>query len=105
MLPALRGLTPTVAGLEALVHSQDHRRIEEAAIALAETVLTVLSGETPATLAPSPRDHKRISAALRFIEDNADRPLTLDQMAAAAAVSKYHFLRCFRQITGTAPYE
>lgn len=105
MLPAIRGLTPTLAGLEALAQSVDHRRIEEAAIALAETVLTALSGETPETVAPSPRDHKRIAAALRFIEENADQPLTLDAMAAAAATSKYHFLRCFRQITGVAPYE
>lgn len=105
MLPAIRGLTPTVAGLEALAANDDHRRIEETAIALAETVLTTLSGETPETVAPSPRDHKRIATALHFIEQNADQPLTLDAMASAAATSKYHFLRCFRQIVGVAPYE
>lgn len=105
MLPALRGLTPTVAGLEALAQIRDHRRIEETAIALAETVLTALSGEPPQPLAPSPRDHKRIATALRFIEENADRPLTLEAMASAAATSKYRFLRCFRQIVGVAPYD
>lgn len=105
MLPALRHLTPTVAGLEALAAAPKHERMEETAIALAETVLTALSGEAPQTVAPSPRDHRRIVAALRYIEENAAEPLSLDDMAGVACMSKYHFLRCFKRITGCAPYE
>lgn len=105
MLPALRSLTPAVAGLEALAAAPKLARMEETAIALAETVLTALSGEAPQTVAPSPRDHKRIAAALRYIEENSAEPISLDDMAGVACMSKYHFLRCFKRITGSAPYE
>lgn len=105
MLPALRHLTPAVAGLEALAAAPKLSRMEETAIALAETVLTALSGEAPQTVAPSSRDYKRIAAALRYIEAHAAEPIGLDDMAAIACMSKYHFLRCFRRITGCAPYE
>jgi AraC-like DNA-binding protein len=44
---------------------------------------------------------------LRRAKDLADRhyidPLKLDQLAAAAGVSKYHFLRCFAETYGTTP--
>ncbi len=111
MLPALRHLTPSIAGLEALAAAPPSTgmdrptRMEETAIALAETVLTALSGQVPSTVAPSPRDYRRIAAALRHIEENAAEPLGLDAMAGVACMSKYHFLRCFRQIVGMPPYE
>lgn len=105
MLPALRNLTPTVAGLEVLAAAPKLARMEETATALAETVLTALSGKAPQTVAPSARDHKRIAAALRYIEENSAEPTSLDDMAAVACMSKYHFLRCFRRIVGSAPYE
>ena len=44
---------------------------------------------------------------LRRARDVADRryaePLDLDELAAAAGVSKYHFLRCFSAVYGTTP--
>lgn len=46
-------------------------------------------------------------AHLRRARDLADRqyadPLDLDAMAAAAGVSKYHFLRCFAATYGKTP--
>jgi AraC-like DNA-binding protein len=44
---------------------------------------------------------------LRRARDRMDRdyaePLDLDQLAAEAHVSKYHFLRCFTEAYGTTP--
>lgn len=44
---------------------------------------------------------------LRAARDLADRryaePLDVDTLAAAAAVSSYHFIRCFAQAYGTTP--
>lgn len=46
-------------------------------------------------------------AHLRRARDLADRryaePLDLDELAAAAGVSKYHFLRCFAAVYGRTP--
>ncbi|MFC3076504.1 helix-turn-helix transcriptional regulator [Phenylobacterium terrae] len=46
---------------------------------------------------------RRLSLARRFIEARADGELSLDEMAAAANLSKYHFLRRFRDVFGMAP--
>lgn len=118
MLPALPGLTPALGALQALAspaagsgaasstNSADrHARIEQAALLLAETVLTIASGETPSAAAPNAREHRRIAAVLHYLEDHADEKVTLDDMAAVAIMSKYHFLRCFRRITGMTPYD
>ncbi|MCP4573459.1 MAG: AraC family transcriptional regulator [bacterium] len=43
---------------------------------------------------------KRISAAMNFISANLDRDLSLDEIAAEAAFSKFHFHRIFRIVVG-----
>ena len=42
--------------------------------------------------------------AIRLVESDAARPLELKAMAAAAGMSKYHFLRVFRRLTGMTPH-
>lgn len=46
-----------------------------------------------------------IEAALDFIERNYTSPLSLDAIAGASCMSKYHFIRTFKRITGFSPYE
>jgi two-component system response regulator YesN len=46
------------------------------------------------------RTPKAIRKAVEYIEANFGEPLTLDEAAAAAAMSRYHFSRCFRRHTG-----
>lgn len=38
-----------------------------------------------------------------FVQDRLAEPLTLDQLAEQAGMSKYHFLRQYRELTGTTP--
>lgn len=78
---------------------------EELAMSMAERAITLMSGHHARPASPSARDEKRISAALRHIEARADDALDLDAIAGAAAMSKYHFLRCFRSIVGLTPYQ
>jgi len=115
MLPALRPLLPHAAALEALAAPDaaaaaaplplSDTRIEEAVIALAGAVLTAESGALPTTVMPAPREYRRIAALLRHMEETAEAPHSLDALASLAGMSKYHFLRCFRRITGRTPYE
>lgn len=44
---------------------------------------------------------KAIRKAVEYIEANYGEPLTLDDAAAAAAMSRYHFSRSFRLHTGS----
>ena len=78
---------------------------EELAIELVEHAVGLMSGHAAASAAPSARDEKRISAALRHIETQADDALDLDTLARVAAMSKYHFLRSFRHVVGATPYQ
>ena len=48
---------------------------------------------------------EEIKTALIYIEDNLDKPLTLNQIAGTAGFSKYHFHRIFKNATGIPLYE
>lgn len=58
--------------------------------------------------APPPRevgrDELRTRRAVQFIRDNHHLPLSLADMAAAAELSAFHFLRVFKTATGQTPY-
>jgi AraC family transcriptional regulator of adaptative response/methylated-DNA-[protein]-cysteine methyltransferase len=52
--------------------------------------------------APSPVP-ERIRKICRYIETHSEEPLTLDQLAAMAAMSRYHFARTFKSVVGVTP--
>ncbi|HEY0683249.1 MAG TPA: AraC family transcriptional regulator [Steroidobacter sp.] len=58
--------------------------------------------ETPRVHGLSPRALQR---ALAFMEANIGKRLTLAEIAASAAVSRFHFARLFRVTTGHSPME
>jgi AraC-like DNA-binding protein len=64
-----------------------------------------LSVGAPAARSPSPRDERRVTAALRRIEAEAQEELSLSGLAREAAMSPYHFLRSFAQVAGMTPYQ
>ena len=47
----------------------------------------------------------RINKAIDFIEENLDKPLTLEMLATASNFSKYHFHRIFQSLIGETPYQ
>jgi len=48
---------------------------------------------------------RRLKRARDFIEQNYDRHISLDDMAAAAFMSSAHFLRQFKDEFGLTPYQ
>jgi AraC family transcriptional regulator len=79
--------------------------LEECALRLAETVLATVAGHARSAATPSSRDLRRISRVLRHVEQHADEPVDLAALAAAACMSKYHFLRTFRRLVGVTPHQ
>ena len=79
-------------------------RGEELAFGLIERVIALTASDRRAPAAPSGREAKRVIEAIRLVESDAARPLELKAMAAAAGMSKYHFLRVFRRLTGMTPH-
>jgi AraC family transcriptional regulator len=49
--------------------------------------------------------YRRISLARNYIDENFLQELSLDQLAVVAMTSKYHFLRCFKEIYRCSPYQ
>ena len=46
----------------------------------------------------------KLRRVMEFIEENIDRPLLLEDLAASAAVSPFHFHRQFKRSTGVTPH-
>ena len=83
----------------------DAAALEETALTFAATVIALLAESEPAVAAPSPRDERRISEAVRVIEMHLDEPLSLADLARTVAMSPYHFLRSFRLVVGVTPHQ
>ena len=47
---------------------------------------------------------RRLRRAVEFMHDNYARELALEEIAAAAYLSEFHFARLFKQITGATPH-
>jgi AraC family transcriptional regulator len=47
---------------------------------------------------------RRLRRAIEFMHDNFGRELALEEIAAAAYLSEFHFARLFKQIVGSTPH-
>src|SRR5215510_2864475 len=47
---------------------------------------------------------RRLRRAIEFMHDNFRREIALEEIAAAAYLSEYHFARLFKRITGVTPH-
>ena len=50
-------------------------------------------------------DTHRLKEMLRYLHENFDRPVLLEEVAAAASIGKRECLRCFRRTIGVAPMQ
>lgn len=48
-------------------------------------------------------DHRRLRRALEFIEANLESDITMEDVASAASLSRFHFARAFKATTGKSP--
>jgi AraC family transcriptional regulator len=105
-LPPLPALLPIVAAAESAREDGDGAAFEELSLQLAGAVAAALVDSTPwCARTPTRRDETRIGAAVRLIERAAHEPLSLAELAGAAAMSAYHFLRTFRAVVGLTPHQ
>ena len=49
--------------------------------------------------------YRRMSLARTYIDERYLQEISLDELAEVAMTSKYHFLRCFKEIYRCAPYQ
>lgn len=104
-LPPLPALAPLLAEAEAARETADSDGFEELGLRIAGAAVAVAAGTANVGRAPSRRDQKRVAEAVRRIELDADRPISLAELAGETATSPYHFLRTFRHVAGMTPYQ
>jgi AraC family transcriptional regulator len=105
MLPALRALLAPLQILQARLCDAAVGGVDEAVLQFAETVVQAVEGANPRHVSIAPRDQRRLAAVLRHIESHPRVTPDLDQLAALACMSKYHFLRRFRAAFGITPHQ
>ncbi|MCJ2050270.1 helix-turn-helix domain-containing protein [Methylobacterium sp. J-070] len=49
-------------------------------------------------------DKKRLDRVREFIDANLDNDISVDELAGAACLSKFHFIRAFKAATGISPH-
>jgi len=54
---------------------------------------------------PATPDPARIAPLLRELEARSAEPHTLPELARRAGLSRYHFLRTFKDVTGVTPHQ
>jgi len=78
--------------------------MEEIVLELAATVIR-LANRAPQKELSLARHASRIANVLRYLESASAKPLLLTDLAEAAGLSRYHFLRTFKRVTGVTPHQ
>lgn len=108
-LPPLTALAPLAAAAEVARDEADGAALEEVSLRLAGAVIrTLADGKRPARRVGT-ADERRVTGTLRRIEaaaqDGQDMRLSLADLSRDAGMSRYHFLRVFRQVAGMTPHQ
>ncbi|HEX9170546.1 MAG TPA: helix-turn-helix transcriptional regulator [Roseiarcus sp.] len=104
-LPPSPKALPAVVLMEGLSSGAPTLRHEELVLQLIERVIAAMAGNRRLPAAPAAREARRVIEAIRLVESDAAGPVGLHDLAASAGMSKYHFLRVFRRLTGMTPYQ
>ena len=103
--PQLTG--PFLSVFTALTAGPDPAASDLSALSAEERLIPLLAGlltpVRPPDWAPD-RSAGRIIAARRRIDDDPAAPLTLEDLAAEAGMSRFHLIRAFRHQTGLTPH-
>jgi AraC family transcriptional regulator len=100
-LPPLRAHAALVA--RAILALRRGEAIEEIAFEAAGSVLNAAAGSGGET--SSSRQHGAVARVIRGLSGSLDSRHSLLDLAAAANLSPYHFLRTFKSITGLTPHQ
>jgi AraC family transcriptional regulator len=79
--------------------------LAEAGLLLASRFVEMVSGKKRRVLTAPARDRRRAVEAALWIEEQAHEPIDLEQAAAQAGLSPFHFLRLFAQVLGVTPHQ
>jgi len=104
-LPPIRVLSPLVSLATAAVTGSLDVSWEELSVRIAVEALHLDNGSARSLARVSSAAIARVTRAVRMIDDRPEDQLTLAELAGAAKLSPYHFLRTFDDLTGVTPHQ
>jgi AraC-like DNA-binding protein len=79
--------------------------LDEVGHLFASRFVDVVSGRSPKPMTASLRDRRRAVETALWIDAHSHRPIDLDDAAAQAGISPFHFLRLFSGVLGVTPHQ
>jgi AraC-like DNA-binding protein len=79
--------------------------LDEVGQVFARRFVEVVSGQTRKPVAVSTRNRRRAVEAALWIDAHSHRPIALEDAAAEAGISPFHFLRLFSAVLGVTPHQ
>jgi AraC family transcriptional regulator len=101
-IPPIQELVPLFSDVRALADRDDANASEELALRIAGAALRL--SRSGRDFKVNGRDERRMTEALRVIEERLTEPLSIATLANEVGMSRYHFLRIFHRTIGETPY-
>jgi AraC family transcriptional regulator len=102
-LPPLRATAQLTA--RAVTAMEMRGSFEELAVELAGGALRICEDAHLAPVAGTKRAEARIAEVVRHLESSTVQSARLEDLARMAGLSRYHFLRTFKAVTGVTPHQ
>lgn len=72
---------------------------------IAELMDTLLESRYGCAAQPQPKNREALTPAFEYIRKNYAQALTVEDLARECCLSKYYFLRLFKEASGESPYQ
>src|SRR6202045_4790681 len=101
-LPELMGLGELA---QAAADGRSDVGLDEVGQLFASRFVEVVSGRREKSLTPSARDRRRAVETALWLDAHSHQEIDLEQTAAQAGISPFHFLRLFSGVLGVTPHQ
>jgi AraC family transcriptional regulator len=105
MLPAVSALASTSVSLQQAPSRASQLAVEETVLSAIGTVVRAEGTNRTPPRRPKPAAIRRLAAVFEFIDTRLGSDLSLGELSTLVAMSKYHFLRTFKHVSGMTPHQ
>ena len=104
LIPPSRESVAIATAMEAVEEGSAPAALHEAAFEIAAAALTATQNTIALGRKNSFRNERAAMRAARYIDTHYGEPCSLEDLAAQADMSPFHFLRVYRRVTGQTPH-
>jgi AraC-like DNA-binding protein len=90
---------------QAAAESRTDVGLDEVGVLFASRFVEIVSGRVRQPAPAKPRDRRRAVETALWIDAHSHREINLEQAAALADISPFHFLRLFSSVLGVTPHQ